>query len=254
MSHPFHYFTPGLMPAQILPGNCLDKKLAATVHLEHWVDAWKKPSALTIQDAQIDGQRGAFFTPTINGQVAPVVTFNPDESIQRWYKTPKIWVGWEVGNEPGPEEMKKSPSEFIPGYFLQDEAGQGWVIPVARSQAGKGTLPNDIEWNLETNQPSIKRKAKYDWLWQLSEEIWDYWNTEARPKDNPWLAAQALKILQVNYYVSAIELNAFAAMGRSVMDEVRIQAISFLFIDLDIVQRVEDAKKNEAISEDQPAS
>ena len=244
MGHPFHYFTPGLSAAQLLPGNVLKKELAPTVHLAHWVDAWKKPGSLSVQDAQIDGLSGAFFTPTVNGQPAAVINYVADEAKQRWYKTPKIWVGWEVGNEPGPECFAKS-LQFR-GYQLPDSSGAAWNIPVAHSPKGNTTLPNDIEWDLDTGQPVQRPSVHFEEQWKLAGEVFDYWQIATKEDRDPtWIQRAALSILQINYQIGMIEMNAFRAMGAPVLDDIFARDVTWAFIDLDILTQVEDLKKNE---------
>lgn len=244
MPHPFHYFIPnasstswclgGLLPADRLKEHRLE-------HLTHLA----KPGQAAICDAQIEGVNGLLFTPNLpGGKFAEQISYSA--ATQTWLKASgKAWIGWETNNPPGPGELERK--ELIRGYTVSDEAGNQWCVPIARSPRGMTTLPNDIVWDVETGEPSTRRKAAFDWLWELSGEVFDYLNNPERPTDPTWLRKTALKILQVNYTISPLELNAFNQMGRCVIDELRANLIALALIDNEIVELVggtDDAKKN----------
>lgn len=244
MSHPFHYFIPGVNPDQWCPGN---KLVAAKLrehflsHLEHLT----KPGKVAVAVAAIDGTNGVMFTPNMpDGQFARQVGF--DAAGQAWLKpSGKVWIGWEKSEPPGPNELARP--NPIRGYTVADDAGNQWNVPIARSPRNMATLPSDLVWDVETGEPTSRRKPALDWLWELSGEVFDYINNPVKTADPAWLQKSALKILQVNYAVSALELNAFQAMGRCVIDELRATLIGLALIDNEIVDQVtsDDAKKND---------
>ena len=250
MSHPFHYFTPGISAAKLAPGNILDKKVLPTVHLAHLAGHLTRSGDISIQDAvNLGGHQGAFFTPTVGGRPAEVVTFNPDESKQRWLKTEKLWIGWEVGNEPGPDELQRK--EIIPyGYQVPDTAGRLWLVPIARSpDANKVSLPCDLAWDIGTGEPREVRKKSTDWIWDLGKEISDVRFAGKETSDPNWLTKQALRVLQINYALGPIELEAFREMGKTLIDSTIASQITLSIIDFQVVTEVDDAKKNEALSQ-----
>lgn len=248
MSHPFHYFTPGIPAAKLAPGNILSKAVLPTVHLGHLAGHLTKSSDISIQDVvNLGGHQGAFFTPTVGGRPAEVVTFNPDESKQRWLKTEKVWIGWEVGNEPGPDELQRK-TAIDRGYAVADSSGREWTIPIARSPKNRETLPCDYEWDLETGEPIKTRKESHEWLWELSGKLEDYWNNVDVSADPAWIHKQAVACLSFNYAIGLIELNAFKAMGKSLLDDKSIALITMAVFDMNIIKQVDELKKNAAVS------
>jgi hypothetical protein len=244
MSHPFHYFIPNANSTGWCLGGLLPADRLKEHHLGHLVHL-AGPGKAAICDAQIDGVMGLLFTPNVDGRFAREIGYKAGS--QTWMKASgKVWIGWEKDDQPGPKELERP--ELIRGYTVSDEAGNQWCVPIARSPRGMATLPSDLVWDVETGEPQSQRKPAYDWLWELSGEIFDYLNNPNRPADLPWLRKSALKIMQVNYRISPLELNAFQAMGRCVIDEMRANLIALALIDNEIVEAVagnDEAKKNE---------
>lgn len=198
-------------------------------------------SGMTIGDAKVDGSTGVMFTPNLGGKPADVTAYQP--ATQTWITHGKIKIGWETAAPPTAEVLARYPQ--VIGYQLT-ASGTVWTIPLARSPRGISNIPQDFVWN-ESGDPVACRRADFDWLWDLSGEVWDYWHTDkGNELGESWLAKAALRILQVNYFIGPAELNAFRSMGRPVMDQMSVAAISLALIDNDFPKLVDDAKKNEA--------
>lgn len=243
MPHPFHYFIPnasstswclgGLLPADRLKEHRLE-------HLTHLA----KPGQAAICDAQIEGVNGLLFTPNLpGGKFAEQISYSA--ATQTWLKASgKAWIGWETNDLPTPELLQKK--DFIQqGYVVRDGADRGWTIPVARSpRVGGVSLPCDVQWNVETGEPSLVRKAQHDYLWQLAGELHDYFANPGVARDDLWLERKALICLQANYTISPLELEAFRTAGSPVLDQERAMFIAMALFDMQIVNEVEDSKKN----------
>jgi hypothetical protein len=61
---------------------------------------------------------------------------------------------------------------------------------------------------------------------------------ETETIDHVWAANQALRILQLNYRIGAVELAAFQACGINVIDKATATKIVLWFIDHDLVEEV----------------
>lgn len=240
MANAFHYFTPGVSVKDLAPGHQFRTATLKQLRLEHLTGLLGATTA--IQDVTIEGKSGAMFTPAIFGQPSDVVVYQP--SSQTWLDQGSVWIGWETASPPGPAELAKP--NRLPGYSVPDEVGQEWTIPIARSPNGRETVPSDFRFDPVTGEPKQVRKRAYDWLWGLSGEIWDFYNTDKQPEDPFWLARCALQILQVNYWVGMYEINALSEMGRAVLDNTRAGTITVCLIDLEVVQQLKDpdSKKN----------
>jgi len=240
MGHPFHYFFPGRLSAEVVPGGIAKRAVFDSLNLGYLADRWKKPNQVSYQDARIDSHQGAFLTPTVKGQPARQIGY--DQAKQGWLKTGKVWIGWELDELPTPELfVRPSP---ISGYDIKDDGDRVWMVPIARSPAGRGQIPNDIMWD-ESGEPVKVRKASFDWLWKLAGEVWDYWNASSSDADPSWVYKVALQCLQVNYQIGRLELNAFQSMGKSVIDERFATLVTLALIDMEIVEKTQEVKKNE---------
>lgn len=241
MPHPFHYFIPGASCASWCLAGLLPAEKLKAHHLEHLTHL-SKPGQAAICDTQIEGVGGLMFTPNVEGRFADQIAYSA--ATQTWLKaSDKVWIGWENGNLPEPQLLQRK--EFIQqGYVVRDSAERGWTIPVARSPRVGGTsLPCDVSWNIETGEPSLVRKAKYDHLWQLAGELHDYFANQAAARDDLWLERKALVCLQANYAISPLELEAFRAAGSPVLDQERAMFIAMALFDMQIVNEVEESKK-----------
>ncbi len=206
----------------------------------------KRFNSVSLHECKVLDKQGVMITPN----PCEIGGFNGD--AQQWLDCGKVIIGWEKDNPPGPGNFIKPSGQFISdGYKVTDVAGRTWTIPIARSPSGRETLPTEYGWDLEGN-PTPRRRSDCNWMWELSGEIWDYWNTATKAAElggQKWLAVTALRILQINYDIGPIELEAFCHVGGAVVDDIRAATISMCFIDHDLSNFIKDAKKNEKATE-----
>ena len=242
MSHPFHYFIPNANSTSWCLGGLLPADRLKEHHLGHLLHL-AGPGKAAICDAQIDGVMGLLFTPNVDGRFAREIGYKAGS--QTWMKASgKVWIGWENGELPDPQLLQRK--EFIQqGYVVRDASERGWTIPVARSpRVGGVSLPCDVAFDIETGEPKLVRKTQHEYLWELAGKLHDYFANPGTPKNDLWLERQALTCLQVNYCISPLELEAFRMAGCPVLDQERAMFITMALFDMQIVNEVEDSKKN----------
>lgn len=240
MSHPFHYFIPGQGMDSFAPGRKVSQTQLEAVGLGHLYGSVSR--GVTLGEAKIDGRSGVLMTPNLGDQPAPITSYCPDS--QTWISHGRIMIGWDTSCPPTAEVLAKKVQVF--GYQLL-AGGSQWVIPLARSPRGISNIPQDYRFG-DDGKPAPQRRADYEWLWELSGEVWDYWHTERGiERGETWLVEQALRIMQVNYFIGQPEVNAFSVMGRPLLDQINIAAITLALIDNDFPKAVDDAKKNEQV-------
>lgn len=240
MSHPFHYLL-NLQPSQIIKGGKFDRDVLKQFHLSHvpWLAAPKDAIVVPMNDGR------SLITPTVGGQPPAVHTLN--DKTQQWLSLDdNLSIGWEKDDLPTPEILRHS---FYGGYSVTDKSSREWSIPVARkADETAGSLQTEISFDLSSGNTIRSVACEVKEFWELSGEIWDYWMTEDSEKDDNWLNRAALAALAVNYAVGVPEVNAFQAMGKPLLDDKTVFAISNAVIDMQFFEKLnsDKAKKNEA--------
>jgi len=151
------------------------------------------------------------------------------------------WLGYDATSPPTPHHLERFAT--IPGVTLHDDHGHDWTIPLARSPGPGGqfgALPQTFK--VYRGRPSVGTvKADYRSLWDLSGEVWDYFNRSDFKSSPDWAMRTAATILAANYRIGFDELNALEDCGRGVLTQLNAQLILQACIHFDIV---DTAKKN----------
>lgn len=187
-------------------------------------------------------------SPAAGDELPDVLQYRPD--VQTWLavgKHPQRWIGWLHDEPPTPDDLRRR--QIYPGYTIADEHGHDWSVPIARSpHAELGSLPSNLVMGDDGWEQQLK--PAYQWVWDLSGEIWDWWNAPDGEKPpqctSEWLIDAAVKILGINYRVAAWELTALGRAGRNVLDQTLVTRVLVAAIDYDIVE--EHTKKKSATS------
>jgi hypothetical protein len=175
--------------------------------------------------------QGLFVAPYVGGAAPAVHTYQPDK--QTWLQdiAPGVWIGWQADKPPDPADLART--RRFGGYNVTDASGRVWSVPVARAKpTGSSSLPQLFEFDPITFEPRTIPNPEFDSLWQISGRIYDHWNGDEVQLSPQEQASYALQALMVNYRVGPVELNAFNAMGRPVLNELVASSIGLALIDL----------------------
>lgn len=178
-----------------------------------------------------------------------------DPAQQHWVAANEekgLWIGVLKGELPRPEELMRL--ETIGGYRVTDRQHYEWLIPVARAVPEKmpfGMLPQSYKFGSD-GEPQPILDPKYQWLWDLSGEIMDWYRDSdaGQPRPHAWLVKTAAKLLGVNYRVGLAELNLLHDLGRSILNETTVGRICQACYGYEIL---EEAKKNSPEKEESQA-
>jgi hypothetical protein len=169
---------------------------------------------------------GAMLDPFPTEGERPSFGFPPGNEDWAWLEFP--WrgkvarIGFRPSTPPTPESLRRR--EQIAGYYVEDAHGRQWIIPVARDRSSiYGKLPSFLvpgdgeEWGR-------KLDGRYQWLWELSKQVWEcldcFYHRTNRPEFAfPWLPRQIARILGVNYRIGSLELKALSAMDRDLLTD-----------------------------------
>ena len=206
------------------------------------------PSDAACNEVTVDGRVCYLLVPHQHGAPQGEFTYQPEQ--QTWLEPDEagVQIGYWNDNLPSPSDLVRARRELVRWYGFEDDGGREWTTPVARSPNCENVLPVEYQFDALTNSPRPQCKATFNWLWDLSGEVWDYWNaSHDKPSDPAWLVDVARQLIGVNYFVGARELNALCEMGCSLVDDVRAAAMSQALIEFDVVLANEDdAKKKPA--------
>ena len=214
----FYYWIPNGKPSIALP-ELLQLGLGYALeggHTARGCDSGpdKQRGAVVCQGANKDGRLGYF----------------PEK--QTWKQIPgkDVWCGYYTEAMPTPEELARD--EPIPGVWIELDGGGKWQAPIARKRfeddgelfwsynvPRRLTLDEGGEW-----VPG-EVKPRYQRLWADAERTEQAVIDGAEVDD---LDAIAIRALQINYRVSAIELDLLGIYDES----LRVRLVHTL-IDLD---------------------
>lgn len=165
------------------------------------------------------------------------------------------WIGWDTAAPPGPEDLLRRVATGT--RTVEDDHGQRWLVPTARSRDAKyGRLPCAFTFRAGVGQPVARLKDAYRRLWELSGDVWDYYNpgrrdspdgenpagSPAREIDGDDLIGIAAEALCANYRITQPEFAALQECGRNPLDTDFVRAVCFCLIDFDFL---DDFKKKE---------
>lgn len=185
------------------------------------------------------------------------------------FEKPDYWIGVNKSQIPTPLHLERN--RKVPGLTVTDDSGREWMIPVARSRNDKyGFLPQYYEFNDLTNAVESQLKPEQRPLWDLGNELWNWYNAESEAKsqaandsptkDDPdrsgterperpdfnWLARQALALLQVNYRIGAAELRMLRRLSGPVLAQETIFGVTQTAIGFDLIDEYTKKKPAES--------
>lgn len=176
--------------------------------------------------------------------------------MQDWTQVSDLlWIG--VSNPlPTPDDLQRI--RTVPGSVLRDDHGHEWAFPTARSSANTyGMLPQTYGFDFQTGEPIGRLDERWRWVWDLSGEVWDYFNrptdqqvadmeVEAEPEtwDFAKVLRTAVKILSVNYRLGLHEVTILNDHGRGMLNQQLAFAVLASFIDWDFAINLTEEKKS----------
>lgn len=244
----FNYFLPGVKKETVAPGDKLDHAVLATLGLgEVLADLRDVPSDAQVVYANVGPASGGgtFIVPTRKYSGVPQVRY--DASLQNWKAANggKFWLGWMAKDRPEVRDLERK--ELVAGEEIEDEQGNVWKVPIARAPHWNhtyGTLPQSYTFD-DCGNPVPQLMPRFQWLWDLSGEIQQWYSSNAdaiiaaqaeQQADSPppapktkapftRLVQYAARILAVNYRVSFVELNALHSAGLAVLTNDTVHSI-----------------------------
>lgn len=168
-----------------------------------------------------------------------------DPARQIWTQVDEakgLWIGVLKNELPRPEDLERYDTIFGPP--VKDPQHHEWRIPIARllSQGMPyGTLPQSYRFDA-AGEPHPRLDKAYEWLWNLSGEIQDYYRVDGNGRQHSWLVKTAARLLAVNYRLGLRELNVLDDLGRGVLHKSTVGEIAQTSYGWDLL---EEAKKNE---------
>lgn len=229
-----------------LPGQVADEDILPALGpvLSDCTDIPEHATISRVSGKGPDGHSGVVVYPKpTHGEDPP--SFQYREAQQTWLPVDggKRWIGWHTEAPPAPEDLARR--ETYPGYQIKDEHERAWSVPIARSpQAVLGSLPTDYIYEGDRWQSQLK--PAYQWLWDASGQVWDYFNDGATQSDD-WLIDVAAKVLSVNYRLGPHEITALRTAGLNLLDGRRVQEILLALIDFDVTRAYHEKKTKDAV-------
>jgi hypothetical protein len=167
-----------------------------------------------------DGQRGLVVVAG-NNQDGKLGYY---QTKQTWRRIPssECWCGYYTDERPTPEQLARQ--EQIPGQWLALDDGNRWLVPKARRMVEVDEwmypvclLPTRLSLDADGMWKPGEVKPRYEKLWQLATQ-YEQAFTDAvvgqEPDENGMVTVAfeepdelAVSTLQVNYRVSAVELD-----------------------------------------------
>lgn len=156
--------------------------------------------------------------------------YYPDR--QQWVKVEvggKVgyYIGYDPSNLPGPQDLERD--KMISGYMEQLGGGQEWEAPVIRLKDSKTNLP-DI-WKLKSGRVVASVRNDWQWAWDLSGEIWEWFTAEDSVNEElafVWCA----KLLGINYRVGAEEVSILGLLGKDFFSPILRAAVNGPLIEM----------------------
>lgn len=267
----FYYYFPNVTAEQLSRNGQLNREILASAGVDELLaDVVRVPQHAAVCDVHKGrgpgGTSGVVLgISTRHGGSPPHVGNFPDrqkwiprEDLQRAAPVPagqpiQCYLGWLETDPPASRDLERW--AMVPGYTVNDAHNYEWQIPVGRSPREGfeyGTLPQS--YLLADGEAAGVLQPSYQWLWELSGRIRDWYRNDDGPAEGAtpeeiaqhqrppfgWLVVQAARLLAVNYRVGHAELNALHRVGREVLTQATVHAICQASFDWQIV---DEAKK-----------
>jgi len=250
----FYYFLPGVNRDQITKSVIVNAGLGEVLRDRLTLADLNGEGNLALA-AVVKGPEGHSGTILIGKPASPANNSNnlgDDEALigyyparQTWVKSAAgYWIGWETDKLPTADDLVRD--KPVDGYEVMlgpDDNPQPWLCPVIRLALGECGLP-DV-WSLEAGKVVSRVRPDWQWAWDLSGKIWDWYSqSQSIPKEQAFL--WAAKLLGINYRVGPDEVGILQLIGRDAYDEILCAAING-----PLVERWREAQKK---SDSQPTA
>ena len=209
----FLYFIPGQTGAMI---SAEDQGKAKLSHLGRELE--------TRGSKGPDGAGGMLVGVSTPG---PTISYAPD--AQTWHKVAGVWVGYQNGEMPGPEDLARP--DALPGGAVVLEDGNHWTVPIARSTVNDTTIPQTL--GLDADGTMVTGPiARYKAIVDDAERVWNHychqWGFEDAERVDITVAEAweiAGRALAQNYRLSGVEASVLGIFTTSNIKDVIEQLI-----------------------------
>ena len=250
----FYYYFPNRSPAELVQGEELNHNFLAEFGLsEVLADVRRIPLHGHVGPVNSNAGPGKTcgVVLTVNGKYAgpPPKTGNwPDLQTWKPLRADKTaWIGVMKNELPRPEDLERL--DIVFGPKVKDEGHYEWRVPCARAVhhgMPYGNLPQSYRFNDE-GEPLPVLNSRWEWLWQLSGEIVDFYRAETTDQRKPeaWLVKQAARLLAVNYRLGLAELNFLFDLGRPVLQKDQVHLIAQASYGFEVLEEVKKKSPDE---------
>lgn len=241
------------------------------------------PGVQLVRAAECHGVAGVLLCVAgQDGELPPKPGYFPDE--QDWKKvrnanaeakTGAIWIGWDKGQPPRPEDLLHGNPASVhgPEMELSEPVAEGlerpkWIVaeirePVAGdlplpSEFHRPNLPETIGYDLDGNL-SKACKAEYANLWEESADWFDLWVEFARGEADSFELDDALKfavkVLQLRYRMPQVLADALGLIDNQQVQSIIATAIGWETFETACSNAEDEAdEQKKSTSSDAPAS
>lgn len=156
-----------------------------------------------------DDSRGLLLYPLpTHGDKPAKLGYHADRQTWRQANQGRCWLGWETDSPPTPADLERR--LLVPGYQIEDAAGQAWHVPVLRAVDNpRGRLGVSFSWD-DDDQPRIGVDPRFAELWERSARAWDLidkattldgatFAQDFGEEDDAFLLTYLLDCLAINY-------------------------------------------------------
>lgn len=164
-------------------------------------------------------------TGTLIWQGESRVPYQPDDQAWREHPTEDYWVGYDLGDPPGPEDCMRGSEMDLVGRPVPLGDGNTWMVPVALDADGECPLPRTYDVDDETGEIVHRPQRKYDDIRKTAAELADLArNNRELPEEKA--ATVSVDALKINYRLELLE----CCMLELLSDEA-VMGICFTLID-----------------------
>jgi hypothetical protein len=213
----FQYFLPGVSRQSVTRELLIAAGLGAVLRDRMTANDLCGQGSLALADVTSgpDGYSGTILYPLTEAEQEadedappPRIGYYKDE--QTWDKFAGYYVGWNPDALPAPEDLEQD--VMLKGFYETLGDGRRWLCPLIRMVNGGNNLP-DV-WGVRNGKFTMSVKPDWNWAWDLSGEVWDYYSREA---DIPFELAfeWAVRLLGINYRIGPVEATALGLFGRN---------------------------------------
>lgn len=186
------------------------------------------------------GSAGTLLAMTRAGGGAPFIAV--PQKIE-W----KLFSGFAIGvvDKKLPTSADLIRRQVVGGIDSFDQYGQPWKIPVARSpHAQYGTLPQTYRFD-DSGNPMGRIIEKYQWLWDLSGEVFDHYTNDEKFN---WqrLISVAASLLGVNYRVGQCELTVLDEYSHGILTQEFVHLVCQTLCHFSFAEEVQKKTDTEA--------